>query len=127
MNIPEKLKYSKEHEWVKREGNKAYIGITDYAQHSLGDIVFAELPEKGKNLAAGETLGTIESVKAVSEVYSPISGTVLETNESLVDNPENLNSKPYENWLAAIEIEDEIELEQLLTPALYKEFCEQEG
>lgn len=128
MNIPQDLRYSKEHEWVRLEGKKAYIGITDYAQHSLGDIVFVELPEKGKNLIAEDTLGTVESVKAVSDVYSPISGLVLDVNETLIDNPEEINKEPYKNWIACIEIEDEIELERLLSPELYKEYCdEQEG
>ena len=127
MKVPESLRYSKEHEWVRVEGKKAYIGITDYAQHSLGDIVFVELPEKGKKLLAGETLGAVESVKAVSDVYSPISGYVLDINEKLVDSPERINKDPYENWIVTIEIEDESELEQLVSPQLYKEYCEQEG
>jgi glycine cleavage system H protein len=126
MKVPENLKYSKEHEWVRMEGKKAYIGITDYAQHSLGDIVFVELPEKGKKMLAGETLGAVESVKAVSDVYSPVSGYILDINEKLVDSPENINKDPYENWIVLIEMEDESELEQLVSPQLYKEYCDEQ-
>lgn len=126
MKVPENLKYSKEHEWVRMEGKKAYIGITDYAQHSLGDIVFVELPEKGKKMLAGDTLGAVESVKAVSDVYSPVSGYILDINEKLVDSPENINKDPYENWIASIEMEDESELEQLVSPQLYKEYCDEQ-
>lgn len=127
MNIPSDLKYTRDHEWVRTEGQKVYIGITDYAQHSLGDIVFVELPEKGKTIKSGETLGVVESVKAVSDVYCPLSGTVIDVNEELVDAPEKINENPYDSWIAVLEITDQGEIEQLLSPEQYQEFCSQEG
>lgn len=126
MKIPEGLKYSKEHEWVKVEGNKAYVGITDYAQDSLGEIVFVELPEVGASLDAGDVLGVVESVKAASDVYSPIAGRVIEVNEALSDDPSLLNKDPYENWIAVLEIEDESFLDSLMDASQYEEFCARE-
>ncbi|MBP2071458.1 glycine cleavage system protein GcvH [Thermoanaerobacterium butyriciformans] len=123
MKILEGLYYSKNHEWVKVEGDKAYVGITDFAQHSLGDIVYAELPEIDTVLNAGDTLGTVESVKAASDVYCPISGKVVEVNQSVADDPSLLNSDPYENWMICIEMTDKGELEQLMSPGEYREFC----
>lgn len=126
MNIPADLKYTKDHEWIRSEGGKAYIGITDFAQHSLGDIVFIELPETGKVLKVGESLGVVESVKAVSEVYCPLAGKVVEVNEVLADAPERINENPYDSWIAAIEISDSSETNLLLSPQEYEDFCSRE-
>lgn len=127
MNLPEDLKYSKEHEWVRQEGNKVYIGITDFAQSELGDIVFVELPEEGDEVEANESFGSVESVKTVSELYSPVSGTVVEVNEDLEDNPEYVNDSPYEDaWMIVVEISDESELDDLLTADEYKAFVEED-
>ncbi|WHE06470.1 glycine cleavage system protein GcvH [Thermoanaerobacterium thermosaccharolyticum] len=123
MKVLEGLYYSKNHEWVKVEGDKAYVGITDYAQHSLGDIVYAELPDVDTFLNAGDTLGTVESVKAASDVYCPISGKVVEVNQSVADDPSLLNSNPYENWMICIEMNDKGELDQLMSPEEYSDFC----
>lgn len=123
MNIPKGLLYSKEHEWVRVEGNKAYIGITNYAQLALGDIVFLELPKVGDRIDAGDTLGVVESVKAASDVYSPVSGIVVEVNEELVDMPERINEEPYESWMAALELSDDTELDALLDEENYGQFC----
>src|SRR5690554_4034382 len=98
MEVLSELRYSKDHEWIKVEGNRAYIGITDYAQDELGDIVFVELPEVGAELNAGEVLGAVESVKAASDIYVPVSGTVVEVNEELEDSPEKVNETPYDAW-----------------------------
>lgn len=123
MKIQEGLYYSKNHEWVKVEGDKAYVGITDYAQHSLGDIVYAELPEVDTFLNAGDTLGTVESVKAASDVYCPISGRVIDVNQSVADDPSLLNSDPYENWMICVEMNDPSELDELMSPEEYSDFC----
>ena len=124
MNIPENLRYSKEHEWVRVEGNKAYIGITDFAQASLGDIVFVELPEVGAALAAFGEAGVVESVKAVSPVYSPVSGTVVEVNDALEGAPESVNADPYGSWFFALELSNSAEVEALLDAAAYEKCCE---
>lgn len=122
------LKYSKEHEWVRIEGQKAYIGITDYAQHSLGEIVFVELPEADAELETGDTLGVVESVKAASDIYTPVSGKVVKINEELADNPGNANTDPYESWIAVLEINDMGQLDDLMTGEEYEKFCaEEEG
>ncbi|WP_434639628.1 glycine cleavage system protein GcvH [Thermoanaerobacterium thermosaccharolyticum] len=123
MRIQEGLYYSKNHEWVKVEGEKAYVGITDFAQHSLGDIVYAELPDVDTFLNAGDTLGTVESVKAASDVYCPISGKVIEVNQSIADDPSLLNSDPYENWMICVEMNDLSELDELMSPEEYSDFC----
>ena len=116
MAVPNELKYSKEHEWVKVEGNVATIGITEYAQSELGDIVFVELPETDDEINEGDTFGSVESVKTVSELYAPISGKVVEVNEELEDSPEFVNESPYEKaWMVKVEISDESQLEALLT------------
>lgn len=125
MNIPENLRYSKEHEWVRVEGTKAYVGITDFAQASLGDIVFVELPEVGKKIAALGEAGAVESVKAVSPVYSPVSGTVVEVNSDLEDAPESVNADPYGSWFFALEMANPADLDALLAPADYEKCCEQ--
>jgi len=120
--VKDGLKYSETHEWLKIEGNKATIGITDYAQNELGDIVFIELPEVGKELKPGDVLATVEAVKAVEEIYIPIAGKVLECNTKLQDSPELINSSPYDQgWIAKIEILNKDELENLLSPEKYKE------
>ncbi|EGQ4255815.1 glycine cleavage system protein GcvH [Staphylococcus pseudintermedius] len=121
MAVPSGLKYSKEHEWVKVEGNTTIIGITDFAQSELGDIVFVELPEVEDELTEGETFGSVESVKTVSELYSPVSGKVVAVNENLEDAPEAVNESPYEEaWMVKVELKDESELDALLDAAGYE-------
>lgn len=127
MKIVEGLHYSKDHEWVKVEGGKAYIGITDYAQHALGEIVYVEMPEVDDEIGAGDVFGVIESVKAASDSFLPISGKIVEINEELEDSPELLNEKPYESWILAVEMSDESELEGLMDSKGYDEFCKGEG
>ncbi len=125
---PEDRKYTREHEWVRLEGNVGIVGITQYAQSELGDVVFVELPEKGKALVAGEELGTIESVKAVSEVYAPLSGEVLEVNEVLRDHPEKVNADPYgEGWLLKVKVGNAREMEDLLDSGAYRSHVEEGG
>jgi glycine cleavage system H protein len=119
-NIPTELKYTKDHEWLKIENESGIIGITDYAQESLGDITFVELPSPGDNLAKGDTLGVVESVKAASDLYMPVSGEILEVNADLENSPELLNKDPYESgWLLKIKIQDQAETESLLSAADY--------
>ncbi len=125
MNIPENLKYAKSHEWVLMEGDVAVIGITDFAQDALGDIVFANLPAEGDDVAAGEAFGDVESVKAVSDLNSPVSGTVCAVNEEIVDSPELLNQDPYGAWI--IKVNGITDTEELLDAAAYEEFCKTEG
>lgn len=121
MNIPKELKYSKEHEWVRVEGNKAYIGITDFAQSELGDIVFVELPEVGDEVQADEPFGSVESVKTVSELYAPVSGKVLEVNGALTDSPELVNESPYDKaWMIVVEMSSSDELNALLDAEAYE-------
>ncbi len=127
MNIPAELRYTPRHEWVRIEGDKAYIGITDYAQHSLGDIVFVELPEEGRSVKAGDSFGVVESVKAVSDVYCPLSGTVADVNRVLIDYPEKVNEAAYESWMAVIKITDPGEAEKLLSPEQYEEIVKNES
>src|SRR5574337_477066 len=116
MEFPEDLKYSKEHEWVLVEGNVATVGITDYAQDQLGDIVFVELPAVGDKVSKEDAFGVVESVKAVSDIYAPISGKVLEVNDDLPENPEMLNEDPYgDGWIIKIEMNDPEELQDLMT------------
>jgi glycine cleavage system H protein len=123
MKIIEGLKYSEDHEWVKTEENLAYIGITDYAQHSLGDIVYVELPEIGSKIGKDEAFGVVESVKAASDVYLPVSGTVVEINNAIADDPALLNKDPFENWMICIEMDNKEELEQLMSASEYKGIC----
>ncbi|NMB96365.1 MAG: glycine cleavage system protein GcvH [Clostridiaceae bacterium] len=127
MIIKDDLKYSKEHEWVKVTGDKAYIGITDYAQEALGDIVFVELPEVGMEISAGDTFGVVESVKAASDIYCPVSGTVTKINEELIDSPEIINEDPYGAWIIEIELSDTLELDELMDDQEYEDFCLKEG
>ena len=124
MKVLNELKYSKSHEWVKVEGNKAYFGITDYAQDHLGEVVFADLPDVGREIKVEEVVATIESVKAVADIFSPISGTVVEVNEELLDDPAKINTDPYESWLMAVEMSDESELDELLSAEDYEKICE---
>tara|TARA_B100002051_G_C16352942_1_gene447238 strand:+ start:94 stop:468 length:375 start_codon:yes stop_codon:yes gene_type:complete len=120
--VPEKLKYTKEHEWVKKQESEIIIGITDYAQSELGDIVFVELPNVGDKFNQNDTLGTIEAVKTVADIFSPVSGSIVEVNNEIEDNPEYVNSDPYnKGWLVKIRIEDESCLENLLSSQEYSE------
>lgn len=121
MNVPAELKYTKEHEWIRVEGDEATVGITDYAQSQLGDIVFVECETVGDSLEAGETFGTIEAVKTVSDLYLPVSGEVLEFNSDLEDQPELVNKDPYgEGWIVKVKIAHEEELDGLLNAEAYK-------
>ena len=124
MNFPEELKYTKSHEWVKEEGEEMVIGLTDYAQSELGDLVFVNLPEEGDELTVGEAFADVESVKAVSDVYAPVAGTVSEINEELLDAPEKINEAPYEAWL--VRVKDVTEKEALLSAEEYQAFVESE-
>ena len=123
MTVIENLKYSNDHEWVKAEGNMAYIGITDYAQHSLGDIVYVELPEIGSRIGKGTAFSVVESVKAASDVYLPVSGTIVKVNEAVSEDPALLNKDAFENWMIYVEMDNPEELEQLMSAAEYKEIC----
>ena len=123
MENPKSLKYSKEHEWVKVEGDIAIVGITDFAQKQLTDIVFVELPEKGKHVTQGNAMAVVESVKSVSDVFAPVSGEVVDVNNELTDAPEILNKEPYgKGWIAKVKIENIGELDNLLTAEKYGEF-----
>lgn len=126
MKTKDGFKYSEDHEWVNVDGDVAYIGITDYAQSNLGDIVFFELPEVGTVLEAGDVLSSVDSVKAASEIYTPISGTVLKINEELSDSPEKVNEEPYESWIAALSIKSTDEVDALMDMAQYDQYCEAE-
>ncbi len=124
---PKDLKYSKDHEWMKVDGGKAKIGITHYAQDALGDVVFVELPEEGTSFGAHEGIGVIESVKAVSDVYTPVSGEIVAANEDLLDAPELINEDPYgKGWLVEIELNDAAQLEDLMNAEEYEEFLKEE-
>jgi len=125
--IPDDLKYTKSHEWVRDEGDGiAAIGITDHAQELLGDLVFVELPEVGTELTAGAECAVVESVKAASDIYSPLDGEVVEVNEALADSPEAINEAPYENWIFKMRMTDPSQLDSLLDAAAYAEFIEAE-
>ncbi|MFC2947183.1 glycine cleavage system protein GcvH [Virgibacillus sediminis] len=127
MSLPQDLLYSKEHEWVKKEGDNVRVGITDFAQDELGDIVFVELPAPGDVLKVDEPFGSVESVKTVSELYAPISGKVVEVNEELEDSPEFVNESPYEKaWMVVIEPSSTTELDDLLSPEQYAEITEED-
>ncbi|MEE8346391.1 MAG: glycine cleavage system protein GcvH [Dehalococcoidia bacterium] len=127
MVIPPDLRYTKEHEWVRVQDGIATVGITDYAQDQLGDIVFVELPQPGKQLTRHAVFGEIESVKAVSELYSPISGEVVESNQALADKPELANDSPYgEGWIIKVRLTAEAEIDELLSADQYSEFIEQQ-
>ena len=121
MNIPTNLKYTKDHEWIRLEGDNAYVGITDYAQHELGDIVFVDVDTLDETLEAEETFGTIEAVKTSSEMFMPVGGKVIEFNEELADAPEKVNSDPYgEGWIIKVEVTNAAEMDALLDAEAYK-------
>ncbi len=125
---PEDLRYTKEHEWVRVEGGTGAIGITDHAQKELGDVVFVELPKTGVRLEQGQVAGSVESVKAVSDIYSPVTGEVVEVNESLVQEPEKINQDPHGGaWLAKIKLEKPAEIDGLMTAAQYDEYVKAES
>jgi glycine cleavage system H protein len=127
MEIPKELRYSREHEWVAVEGNVATIGITDYAQEQLGDVVYVELPEIGAQVKKDEPFGVVESVKAVSDIFAPVSGAVSAANRPLADNPEKVNADPYgEAWIIRVEMSTPSELAELMTAAEYERFVEEE-
>ncbi len=126
MAYPENYKYTKEHEWISVEGTAGTVGITDYAQSSLGDIVFVDLPKVGDALEAGKTFGSVESVKAVSDLYSPVSGTVTAINEELKDKPEKINDDANATWLLKLELKDASELDKLLSAEAYEKFVSEE-
>ncbi|MGB4020341.1 MAG: glycine cleavage system protein GcvH [Syntrophomonadaceae bacterium] len=127
MKVPQELKYTNEHEWIKVEENRAILGITDYAQHNLGDIVFVEIPELDAQVSSGDEVAVIESVKTVSSVYTPVSGTIVEINEALEENPELLNQEPYEQFIGIIEMDDPSSLDNLMTAEEYEQFCQEQG
>lgn len=125
MNVPEGLRYSKEHEWVRVDGDTAVIGITDYAQDALGDVVYVDPPEVGSDLTAGDSFGEVESTKSVSELYAPISGSVASTNPDLEGEPEKINADPYgEGWICTVTMTDPAELDALLDAAAYQAFID---
>ncbi len=127
-NIPDDLHYSKDHEWVRVEGDVAIVGITDYAQNSLGDVVYVELPKTGDEFAANESFGSVESVKAVSEVFSPVSGEIVGTNDTLADAPEKVNTDPYgEGWMIRVKLANPGEVDSMLTAAEYEDFTKAEA
>lgn len=125
MNVPEQLRYSSDHEWLSRDGSRARIGITDYAQDALGDVVFVQLPSVGDAVAAGDTFGEVESTKSVSDIYAPVAGTVLSVNDALAEAPQLLNEDPYgEGWICEIEITDDKQYDELLDAAAYVKLVE---
>ena len=126
MAYPADFKYTKEHEWIKVEGNTGTIGITDHAQQALGDIVFVELPKPGTKIESGKSFGTVESVKAVSDLYAPVSGTVTEVNGDLATAPEKVNSEPHQAWMVKITLDNPSEMNSLLSAADYDKFVEEE-
>ena len=127
MAYPANLKYTKEHEWIKVDGDTGTIGITDHAQSALGDIVFVELPKPGAAITAGKSLGTVESVKAVSDIYAPASGTVSEVNPDLATSPEKINSDPHGSWMIKVKLNNPKEVSSLLSAADYEKFVAEEG
>jgi len=127
-NTPEDLSYTKDHEWVRVKSAEATVGITDHAQHQLGDVVYVELPKVGDKFDAAEPFGSVESVKAVSEIYMPVSGSVIETNPSLNDEPEKVNTDPYgEGWMIRIKIDNPAEVDGLLSAAEYEDYIKEES
>lgn len=123
--IPQDLKYTKDHEWIRMDGNVGIVGISDYAQHAMGDVVYVELPEAGREVKAGEDFIVVESVKGANDVFSPVSGTVTEVNDELDGAPERLNEDPYANWLVRMEVADPSELDGLLDAAAYGKLIEE--
>ena len=126
-NVKENLLYTTDHDLVRVEGNKAYVGLTEYAQHHLGSIVYAEAPEVDADVTKGEAYGVVESVKAASDLNAPVSGKVVEVNEEVVDSPEKFNEDPWGNWFVAIELSDAAELDSLLKPADYQKLLDEEA
>lgn len=123
MNIPENLRYSKDHEWIAVDGETATIGITDYAQHSLGDVVYIDLPRAGDKFGTHEAFGSVESVKAVSEIFTPVAGEVLEVNESINDTPESVNKEPYtDGWMVKVKMDNPGEADAMLSAVEYEEY-----
>ena len=128
MNIPKELKYSNDHEWVKVDGDVVYIGVSDFAQAQLGDIVFVEIPDEGREIKAGETFSVIESVKAVSDIIAPVSGKIVKVNDALGDTPEVINQDPYgEGWIVAVELSNTSELDELLDDSAYEKLTAEGG
>jgi glycine cleavage system H protein len=127
-NTPEDLTYTKDHEWLRVKGNQATVGITDHAQHQLGDVVYVELPKVGDRFEASEPFGSVESVKAVSEIYMPVGGSVIEVNEALNDSPEQVNEDPYgEGWMIGIKIDNLSQVDALLTSIEYEDYIKEEA
>jgi glycine cleavage system H protein len=125
MNVPDDLRYSKDHEWARLDGGRVRIGITDYAQDALGDVVFVQIPDVGTRVAQGDSFSEVESTKSVSDIYAPISGTVVEVNQELADSPQRVNEDPYgEGWLVVIEADDASQLDQLLDADAYRALIE---
>jgi len=124
MSYPADLKYTKEHEWIRVDGTTGAIGITDFAQQQLGDVVYVELPEVGSSITAGKVFGTIESVKAVSELFAPVSGEVVEINSSLKDRPDHVNSKPHETWMVKVKLAGPGEIASLMDAAAYEQLIQ---
>lgn len=126
MKVLENLFYTEDHDWVKVEGDTAFIGITDFAQHALGDIVYVELPEVDSEFSQGDTFGVIESVKAAADIHIAVGGKIIEINENISDDPALLNQDAYENWMIKIELSDKSELDNLMKSEEYEEFCSKE-
>ncbi|HYP28026.1 MAG TPA: glycine cleavage system protein GcvH [Blastocatellia bacterium] len=127
-NTPEELSYTKDHEWVRTKGEQATVGITDHAQQQLGDVVYVELPKVGDKFESGEPFGSVESVKAVSEIYMPLSGTVVEVNSTLNDAPEKVNEDPYgDGWMVVVQLGNASEVDALLTAAEYEDYIKEEA
>ncbi len=124
MSYPADLKYTKEHEWIRVEGDTGAIGITDFAQQQLGDVVYVELPEVGSTMTAGQVFGTIESVKAVSELFAPVTGEVVETNASVKDRPDHVNSQPHETWMVKVKLANPGETAALMDAAAYQQLIQ---
>jgi glycine cleavage system H protein len=124
MSYPADLKYTKEHEWIRVDGNTGTIGITDFAQQQLGDVVYVELPEVGSTITAGQVFGTIESVKAVSELFAPVTGEVSDVNTSLKDRPDHVNSKPHETWMVKVKLSNPGELTGLMNASAYEQLTQ---
>ena len=127
MGYPSDRKYTKQHEWIKANGTTATVGITDHAQEELGDIVFVELPKVGAEVTGGKSFGSVESVKAVSDIYAPVSGTVTETNEDLTTSPEKVNKDPHGSWMMKITLKNPSEVDSLLSAEDYDKFVAEEG
>jgi glycine cleavage system H protein len=126
MPYPEKYRYTREHEWIQLDGNIGTIGITDYAQNSLGDIVYVDVPKVGDAVTANATFGSVESVKAVSDLYSPVTGTVTATNDALKASPDKINEAPHDTWIIKVEVADPSEVDKLLDASAYEKFISEE-